>query len=107
MDQDAGMFDIKNIKLENIHDIDTKGTPLYASFKYEDWMLLSWRLELHLLTHAFVKDVNDADRPGIPEEHLQHYFKVYFKREASPADHLNVASLAAALKLLRGPVELV
>mmetsp|Transcript_70689 Transcript_70689/g.133415 ORF Transcript_70689/g.133415 Transcript_70689/m.133415 type:complete len:916 (+) Transcript_70689:77-2824(+) len=105
-DDDVGMFDIKGIKLENIHDIDSKGTPLYATFKYEDWILLSWRLELHILTHSFMLDVDDPDRPGIPEAHWTHYYKIYFGRDGDLVGQLNAGSLDKALKTLRGPVEL-
>merc|ERR1712187_1105158 len=49
--------------VEDINDIGS-GKPLYFSFAYEDWVLLSLRFELHLLAHAFKRDLNDPDRPG-------------------------------------------
>ena len=34
----------------------------------QDWVVLSWRYELHLLSHAFPMDAGDADRQGVPED---------------------------------------
>ena len=54
--------------------------PLFATFSYEDWTLLSTRYELHLLLNSFKKDLNDPDRPGFAEKHLGFYFQKYFKK---------------------------
>jgi hypothetical protein len=96
----AASFDIKGMTIEDIHNVDAKGTPIYANFKYEDWILLAWRYELHLLVHGFATDVNDADRPGIPEEHLKHYYKTYYKNTLDPGK-LGVDSLDKVFKVLK------
>lgn len=41
--------------------------------------------ELHLLVHAFRKDLDDPDRPSFPAQHLQHYYSKYFSRSFSPS----------------------
>jgi hypothetical protein len=96
----AASFDIKGMTIEDIHNVDAKGTPIYANFKYEDWILLAWRYEMHLLVHAFATDVNDPDRPGIPEEHLKHYYKTYFKNTLDPSK-LGVDSVEKIFKVLK------
>lgn len=65
--------------LENIEDVGN-GEPLCANFEYEDWVLLSWRYEMHILCHAFREDCGDPEHPGIPEPHLGFYYQKYFKK---------------------------
>jgi len=96
--------DVKSI--QDVHDIDGKGTPLYALFKYEDWVVFSWRYELHLLCQAFLIDAADPEREGIPEVHVEHYWKIYFHHHFEPRK-LGAASLDAALKVLKEPLRLV
>jgi len=43
--------------------------PLFDRFVYEDWALLSMRLQLHLSIHSLEKDLNDLDRPSFREGH--------------------------------------
>ena len=50
------------------------GEPLFADFNWEDWALLTLRYELHLLSHAFKKDVDDPERPGFSDTHLSFYY---------------------------------
>jgi len=57
-----------------------KGEPLCAHFTFEDWALLSLRFELHVLAHAFQKDVKDDDRAGMHVDNLTFYYTKYFKR---------------------------
>ncbi len=98
-------FDTKGVAIEDIediHNIDLKGTPIYACFKYEDWVLLSWRYELHLLAHAFTADVADPDRPGIPVEQLPHYYSIYYKTKCDPGK-LGADNLLEVFKLLKCP----
>merc|ERR1719399_35604 len=66
---------------EDVHNVDDDGGLLYMKFESEDWALLNLRYELWLLAHAFKKDVDDADRPGIHESNIGFYYKKYFKRE--------------------------
>eukprot|EP00931_Biecheleriopsis_adriatica_P009178 TRINITY_DN110274_c0_g1_i1.p1 TRINITY_DN110274_c0_g1~~TRINITY_DN110274_c0_g1_i1.p1 ORF type:complete len:809 (+),score=207.76 TRINITY_DN110274_c0_g1_i1:48-2474(+) len=101
----ASTLSLANV--EDAHNADGKGVPVYANFKYEDWLILSWRYELHLLSHAFLIDVADPDRPGIPEDHVAHYFRLYLGQAFEPRQRLGVAGLPEALKLLKEPLELV
>merc|ERR1711871_1762857 len=63
--------------VENVCDIGGK-MPLFKDFLFEDFALLGLRMELHLLAHAFVKDVNDPDRTGVPVDHVAFYYQKYF-----------------------------
>jgi len=65
--------------VKEVMDIGS-GEPLFFNFAYEDWTLLSVRFELHLLAHAFKKDVNDPERPSFVENHLAFYYNKYFKK---------------------------
>jgi len=56
------------------------GEPLFSNFNFEDWTLLALRYEIHLLAHAFRKDVDDEDRPGMVLEHFAFYYQKYFKK---------------------------
>eukprot|EP00929_Paragymnodinium_shiwhaense_P033802 TRINITY_DN18499_c0_g1_i1.p1 TRINITY_DN18499_c0_g1~~TRINITY_DN18499_c0_g1_i1.p1 ORF type:complete len:905 (-),score=228.58 TRINITY_DN18499_c0_g1_i1:186-2900(-) len=60
------------------------GMPLFKDFDVEDWALLSLRFELHILVHAFRKDVEDTDRQSIHVEHLPFYYQKYFRKELRP-----------------------
>jgi len=66
--------------IENISDIGD-GEPVFKDFAFEDWALLQLRYELFLLQKAFTHDVNDEDRLGIHEPHLQFYYHKYFKKQ--------------------------
>jgi len=57
------------------------GEPLFVDFGFEDWALSSLRFELDLLVKYFVKDLNDPDRPAIPELHFAFYYNKYFKKQ--------------------------
>jgi len=92
----------------DVHSAGEQGQPLYAHFKYEDWIILSWRYELHLLVHAFLTDAADADRQGIPEDHVAHYYSLYFGQQFEPTLKLGVEGIPEILKLLKEPrLELV
>ena len=45
---------------------------------------MSLHFELHLLAHAFGKDVNDPERSGIILDHLPFYYNKYFKKPLVP-----------------------
>mmetsp|Transcript_103489 Transcript_103489/g.194714 ORF Transcript_103489/g.194714 Transcript_103489/m.194714 type:complete len:922 (-) Transcript_103489:155-2920(-) len=68
--------------VEDVCDIGGK-MPLFKDFQFEDWSLMSLRYELSLLVHAFRKDVNDPERPGMPLDHVDFYFNKYFKKNLS------------------------
>merc|ERR1712135_255560 len=56
------------------------GVPLFADFAVEDWALLSLRFELHLLVHAFRRDVNDPERLGIHDTNVAFYYNKYYRK---------------------------
>lgn len=80
----VSLNDVKIDSIENVNDIGS-GEPLYSEFGYEDWALLSARYELHLLIHAFKKDLNDADRPSFNVTHMPYYYEKYFNKAFSVA----------------------
>eukprot|EP00927_Polykrikos_kofoidii_P041705 TRINITY_DN3554_c0_g1_i1.p1 TRINITY_DN3554_c0_g1~~TRINITY_DN3554_c0_g1_i1.p1 ORF type:complete len:1021 (+),score=227.83 TRINITY_DN3554_c0_g1_i1:220-3063(+) len=95
IDEDA----LNVFEVENINDIGN-GRPLYAHFTYEDWMLLSLRFELHLLVHAFSRDVDDPDRPSFHQSHLNFYFDKYYKRAFS-IDSFGCTTLEELVALIK------
>jgi len=74
--------DVDPFQVEDVMDIGS-GEPLFANFAFEDWMLLSLRYELHLLAHAFKKDMDDPERPGFHESHIAFYYNKYFHKQWS------------------------
>ncbi|CAJ1412707.1 unnamed protein product [Effrenium voratum] len=68
--------------IDNILDIG-EGEPLFGNFEYEDWLLLSTKVELHLLVHHFRDDTGGA---VLDESNLAHYYKTYFNKDLTPAD---------------------
>jgi len=96
-------IDLSEVK--DPHNADGEGTPIYSNFKYEDWVVLSWRYELHLLSHAFPIDAADSDRLGVPEEHMEHYWRIYYHHHFEPRK-LGAANLRDALKVLKEPIQL-
>mmetsp|Transcript_6185 Transcript_6185/g.14367 ORF Transcript_6185/g.14367 Transcript_6185/m.14367 type:complete len:811 (+) Transcript_6185:154-2586(+) len=81
-----------------------KGDPLYAKFEHEDWTLLSLRYEVHLLLHAFRRDVNDPTRPTFHKSHLPFYYQRYYGKVLSPKS-FNVWSLDKVLEWIEDTVE--
>lgn len=104
--EDAALDYLDLPSVSNIHNADGRGTPLYGHFKYEDWILLAWRIEFHLLLHAFLRDADDAERTGIPEAHVAHYFQLYYKMKLDPRK-VAADGLPQILKVLKGQLELV
>ncbi|MCS5643246.1 MAG: hypothetical protein NZ807_08315 [Dehalococcoidia bacterium] len=72
--------DINVFNVTNVCNIDGKGEPLFGNFSFEDWALLSLRVELHLLVHAFRRDVNAPEQNGIHQEHLPFYYHKYINK---------------------------
>eukprot|EP00930_Biecheleria_cincta_P023397 TRINITY_DN16912_c0_g1_i1.p1 TRINITY_DN16912_c0_g1~~TRINITY_DN16912_c0_g1_i1.p1 ORF type:complete len:871 (-),score=228.44 TRINITY_DN16912_c0_g1_i1:111-2696(-) len=74
--------DVENLDAMQVEDITDigNGEPLFLSFTYEDWTLLSVRYELSLLAHSFKKDLNDADRPGFQIKDLGYYYQKYYRK---------------------------
>jgi len=91
--------DLDVFAVEDVKDIGS-GEPLFANFVYEDWALLSLRYELHMLVHAFRKDLDDPERPGFTEKHLSFYFQKYFKKPFI-AKSFGVSDFASLLELIK------
>lgn len=71
--------DLDVFGVEDVNDIGN-GEPLFSRFTFEDWALLSLRVELHLMVHSFKKDVDDPERPGIHVENLFFYYNKYWRK---------------------------
>mmetsp|Transcript_50611 Transcript_50611/g.118217 ORF Transcript_50611/g.118217 Transcript_50611/m.118217 type:complete len:886 (+) Transcript_50611:111-2768(+) len=89
--------EVDPLKVESISDIGG-GEPLFASFEFEDWALLSLRVEFCLLVLAYKSDVNDEERVGIFEKNIDFYYQKYYKKTLLPnaygkADLLELLSL--------------
>lgn len=84
----------------------TEGVPLFAKFAFEDWTLLSLRVELHLLVHAFKKDVNDPERVGIHESHLPFYYSKYFRKTVDVKKQFGVETNPQLLALIKDTIDL-
>jgi len=82
----------------NVEDINGRGRPLYIDFENDDWALLSLRYELHLMAHAYKKDANDPERPGIFENNIAFYFSKYFQR-SFVLDNFGVTNAAELLAM--------
>jgi len=91
--------DIDVMSVQDVMDIGN-GEPLFMHFVYEDWALLSARYELHLLLHAFKKDLDDPDRPSFGENHLSFYYGKYFKKNFT-LKHYGVEKLADFVELIK------
>lgn len=87
---------------EDINDIGN-GEPLYSKFTFEDWALLSLRFELHLMAHAFKRDVGDPERPGIHEQHLPFYYHKYLRKTMS-VKYYGVSTHAELVELVRDTI---
>mmetsp|Transcript_114697 Transcript_114697/g.370635 ORF Transcript_114697/g.370635 Transcript_114697/m.370635 type:complete len:807 (+) Transcript_114697:76-2496(+) len=91
--------DLDVFAVENISDIGS-GEPLFANFEYEDWCLLALRYELHLLVHAFRRDMDDPERTTFHESHLAFYYNRYFKK-ALDVKMYSASSNSEAMELIK------
>lgn len=80
------------------------GEPLFKDFGFTDWALLQLRYELFLLQAAFKRDVDDADRPGIHEDHFIFYYSKYFQKQLNTTSW-GVESNAELVTLVADTVE--
>merc|ERR1711998_346737 len=96
--------DVEVKDVQDIMDIGS-GEPLFFGFAYEDWTLLSTRYELHLLAHAFRKDMDDPDRVGFVETHLAFYYNKYFKKTLT-VKNFGVAENSGLVELIKETVEI-
>merc|ERR1712070_502678 len=96
--------DIEVKDVQDVMDIGS-GEPLFFNFAYEDWTLLSTRYELHVLAHAFRKDMDDPDRVGFVETHLAFYYNKYFKKTLT-VKNFGVAENSGLVELIKETVEI-
>merc|ERR550532_1154551 len=98
---------VEDVDIFNIEDVCNigNGEPLFARFKFEDWALLSLRLELHFLVHAFRRDVADPERIGIHEQHLPFYYNKYY-RKAFNVTYYGVRSNLELIDFVKGSVSI-
>merc|ERR1712129_247450 len=99
---DAEEIDVCSV--EDVMDIGS-GEPLFANFEFEDWALLSVRFELHLLVHAFRKDVDDPARTVFHESHFPFYYNKYFQKQWSNQAY-GVDTLKAVCNLVKEVISL-
>jgi len=101
-EEEEGEKDVDTV--EDVKDVGN-GVPLFKKFASEDWALVQLRFELFLLAAGFKHDVDDADRAGIPEQHISFYFSKYLGKNPAPS-HFGVASLKDQLVLAKDTVKL-
>merc|ERR1719456_539763 len=94
--------DVDVFTVEDVKDLGND-EPLFAHFAYEDWTLLSVRFELHLLCHAFRKDLDDPERPRFPAGHAEFYYNKYFKKQLTPTS-MGVEDFAGLVELVKEAV---
>ncbi|CAK0863240.1 unnamed protein product [Prorocentrum cordatum] len=85
-DEPEPQVDFEGIDVFGVEDVTDigGGMPLYKEFTQDDWTLMSFAFELHLMAHSFKKDCGDEDLPGLHVDHLDHYYQKYFKKGFSP-----------------------
>jgi len=88
--------------LESILDTG-RGIPLFYQFGFEDWTMMQLRYELHILVHAFRRDVNDPDRVGIHVDHFLFYYNKYFKKQLN-AKYYGADTVKELMELVRDTV---
>lgn len=102
MDVDADSIDVDTV--EDVTDIGS-GEPLFANFVYEDWVLLTTRVELHLLLHAFQRDLGDPERSLFHEMHMGFYYSKYFNNKTFSLKSFGVEKLAEFLEMIPESIE--
>merc|ERR1740121_290766 len=102
MEEDDAKADFDKLDIFGVEEVlDVGGgEPLFSTFGFEDWTMMSLRFELHLLAHAFERDVKDPDRIGIHVEHLAFYYNKYFKKALNHKFY-GVDTIQELLELLR------
>ena len=109
-DRFAGEFVVEGglcpLDVANVHDVDRLGTPLYANFCFEDWVVFLWRVELHFVAHGFLIGNVGLGCLGVPEHHVVRVCEMVSGRPLGTT-RLNWLSLAQALTVLEDPVQLI
>lgn len=68
-------------------------------------MLLTLRYELHLIVHAYRKDMDDEERPSFHESHLDFYYNKYFRKTLDFKNY-GVANAAELTKIVKDVMEI-
>lgn len=102
LEEEMEREDMDVFAVEDVGDVGT-GEPLFSSFAFEDWAMLSLRFELHLLVHAFRHDCNDPERYGIHPDHLAFYYNKYYKKGLNPKNY-GVENVEHLLELIKDTV---
>jgi len=97
--------DLDVFSVRDVCDIGN-GEPLFANFTWEDWMLLSLRLEVHLLIHAYKHDMNDPERTSFAEAHLVFYYDKYFRKQLN-LKYFGVSTELELLAIINDTVEVM
>merc|ERR1712194_194240 len=81
--------DFDGLDVFGVEDVTDVGgsMPLFKDFTFDDWTLMTLRFELHLLTHAFRRDVDDPERLGIHMDHINFYYNKYFSKGINPSQY--------------------
>mmetsp|Transcript_63019 Transcript_63019/g.114517 ORF Transcript_63019/g.114517 Transcript_63019/m.114517 type:complete len:747 (+) Transcript_63019:15-2255(+) len=95
--------DLEVFSVKDVNDIG-EGEPLFSNFEYEDWCVLSLRFELHLLAHAFRRDVGDPERTCFHTKHLEFYYTLYYKK-ALKMNEYGVPSAEKLVQMVEDSVE--
>merc|ERR1712217_602210 len=77
--------------------------PLCKDFSDADWEVMALRFNLHLLVHAFRRDVNDPERTGIKLADLPFYYERYYGKRLNAKD-FGCESVSDVLALVRDTV---
>jgi len=106
-EEEEEAVDFEGLDVFGVEDVANIGasTPLCKEFQFEDWAMMQLRFELHLLVHAFRKDVDDPERLGIHLDHLPFYYNKYFKKNLAPKDY-GVESVKDIIELVPDAVYL-
>merc|ERR1711920_441678 len=106
-EKEEALVDFAGIDIFGVEDVKDigGGMPLFKEFTSDDWAMMSLRHELHLLTHAFRRDVDDPEREGIHIDHLQFYYGKYYRKQLTPKNY-GVETNQELLKLVDDTVYL-
>jgi len=104
-DEGAAEMEGDDIDIFSVEDVCNvgDGEPLFSNFSSEDWALLQLRFDLYFLQLAFKKDVDDPERIGIHETHLNFYYNKYCRKQLNPK-HFGVATNTDVCKLIKDTV---
>jgi len=81
-EDEEAKIDFEGLDLFGVDEVNDVGAgmPLFREFQVEDWTVMGLAFELHLMAHAFGKDVDDPDRKGMHLDHLQFYYQKYYRK---------------------------